>query len=102
MAVLETPQRSCSHVKGVARALGHVYVVAVGMLPLLLDLGGLGREQRGRGHLRRAHGPRLQGRDLLSNLMRGTIPVSFGSRTHLRQNGSSAMKQLYFLFSTLL
>uniref|UniRef100_A0A452ZFX3 Charged multivesicular body protein 5 n=1 Tax=Aegilops tauschii subsp. strangulata TaxID=200361 RepID=A0A452ZFX3_AEGTS len=40
--------------------------------------------------------------DLLSNLMRGTIPVSFGSLTHLRQNGSSAMKQLCFLFSTLL
>ena len=71
MGVLETPQRSCSHVKvatispifspslpfpsltrlvskGVARALGHVFVVAVGMLPLPLDLGGGERPERER------------------------------------------------------
>ena len=34
--------------KGVARALGHVFVVAVGMLPLLLDLGGGERPERER------------------------------------------------------
>ncbi|XP_040246871.1 uncharacterized protein [Aegilops tauschii subsp. strangulata] len=140
MAVLETPQRSCSHVKlvrwgmcmsspwacsrccwiwggwGESREGEATFAALTGLVFKEVWLDGrrdkneplrtVEEQQLHPGHLFLLASCKNVGcfhcLDLLSNLMRGTIPVSFGSRTHLRQNGSSAMKQLYFLFSTLL